>query len=263
MTTTANMAFRRYGHSYHLKIETADALAHVVQLDEAHWVANNAPLNAIYCDNTFLQFLDADNNERITCREIKDAIRWLLSVLRDWKGITERSQVLHLGAIDTNTDLGRQIHGAACKALTSLGQPDANKITLDQVRQIKTRVSSTPVSAAGVVLPEASEDPEVRQFITDVIATIGGLPHPAGAQGIGTAQLDKFIDNAAAYLNWHEQGHVTVGKEKTEISIKTTFARDLWHLMNRIIRKILSHTISILMNIKMNIEPLKLRLLVN
>jgi len=34
-------------------------------------------------------------------------------------------------------------------------------------------------------------------------------------------------------------------------------------LMNRIIRKILSHTISILMNIKMNIEPLKLRLLVN
>jgi hypothetical protein len=68
-----------------------------------------------------------------------------------------------------------------------------------------------------VVLPEASEDPEIRQFITDVIATIGGLPHPVGAQGIGTAQLDKFIDNAAAYLNWHDQGDVPVGKEKTEI----------------------------------------------
>ena len=217
MTTTANMTFGRYGHSYHLKIETVEALAHVVQLDEAHWIANNAPLNAIYCDNTFLQLLDADNNERITCREIKDAIRWLLSVLRDQKGITERSQVLHLGAIDTNTDLGRQIHAAACKALTSLGQPDANKITLDQVRQIKTQVSSTPISAAGVVLPEASEYPEIRQFIIDVIAAIGGLPHPAGAQGIGTAQLDKFIDNAAAYLNWHEQGDVPVGKEKTEI----------------------------------------------
>ena len=53
------------------------------------------------------------------------------------------------------------------------------------------------------------------------------------------------------------------GQLEQRFGIKTTFARDLWHLMNRIIRKILSHTISILLNIKMNIEPLKLRLLVN
>jgi len=53
------------------------------------------------------------------------------------------------------------------------------------------------------------------------------------------------------------------GQLEQRFGIKTTFARDLWHLMNRIIRKILSHTISVLMNIKMNIEPLKLRLLVN
>ena len=50
---------------------------------------------------------------------------------------------------------------------------------------------------------------------------------------------------------------------KQRFSIKTTFARDLWHLMNRIIRKILSHTVCVLLNIKKNIEPLKLRLLVN
>jgi IS5 family transposase len=53
------------------------------------------------------------------------------------------------------------------------------------------------------------------------------------------------------------------GQLDQRFGIKTTFARDLWHLMNRIIRKILSHTISVLLNIKMNIEPLKLRLLVN
>lgn len=53
------------------------------------------------------------------------------------------------------------------------------------------------------------------------------------------------------------------GQLEQRFGIKTTFARDLWHLMNRIIRKILSHTISVLLNIKMNIEPLRLRLLVN
>ncbi len=34
-------------------------------------------------------------------------------------------------------------------------------------------------------------------------------------------------------------------------------------LFNRIIRKILSHTVCVVLNIKMNIDPLKLRLLVN
>jgi IS5 family transposase len=53
------------------------------------------------------------------------------------------------------------------------------------------------------------------------------------------------------------------GQLEQRFGIKTTSARDLWHLMNRIIRKILSHTICVLINIKMNIEPLKLRLLVN
>lgn len=53
------------------------------------------------------------------------------------------------------------------------------------------------------------------------------------------------------------------GQLAERFGIKTTFARDLWHLMNRIIRKILSHTIGVLINMKLNIEPLKLRLLVN
>jgi len=53
------------------------------------------------------------------------------------------------------------------------------------------------------------------------------------------------------------------GQLEQRFGIKSTFARDLWHLLNRITRKILSHTISILINIRMNTEPLKLRLFVN
>ena len=53
------------------------------------------------------------------------------------------------------------------------------------------------------------------------------------------------------------------GQLDQRFGMKTTFARDLWHLMNRIIRKILSHTVSVLMNMRINTEPLKLRLLVN
>jgi len=53
------------------------------------------------------------------------------------------------------------------------------------------------------------------------------------------------------------------GQLEQRFGVKTTSARDLWHLMNRIIRKILSHTVCVLMNIRMNVDPLKLRLHVN
>ena len=53
------------------------------------------------------------------------------------------------------------------------------------------------------------------------------------------------------------------GQLSERFGIKTTSARDLWHLMNCIVRKILSHTVGVYLNIMRNVEPLKLRLLVN
>ena len=69
----------------------------------------------------------------------------------------------------------------------------------------------------------------------------------------------KFI----IHLGSCEPIETVAGQLEQRFSIKTTFAGDLWHLTNRIIRKILSHAIYVLLNIKMNIELLKLRLFVN
>lgn len=52
------------------------------------------------------------------------------------------------------------------------------------------------------------------------------------------------------------------GQLEEQFSIKKTFARDLWHLMNRLTRKILSHTVCVLLNLKLNRDPLKLKSLV-
>jgi hypothetical protein len=49
----------------------------------------------------------------------------------------------------------------------------------------------------------------------------------------------------------------TVGGQLAgRFAIKTTFARDLWHLMNRIIRKILAHTYCVFLNLHLKREPL-------
>jgi len=55
----------------------------------------------------------------------------------------------------------------------------------------------------------------------------------------------------------------TVNRQLEEqFSIKKTTARDLWHLMNRIIRKILSHTLCVFLNLKLKRNPLNIKGLV-
>jgi len=41
-------------------------------------------------------------------------------------------------------------------------------------------------------------------------------------------------------------------------SIKRVWARDLWHLMSRLLRKVLSHTVAFLLNHRMGNQPLQL-----
>jgi len=197
------ITFRRYGRCRHLHIATAEDLAFALELDEAHWAAVNAPNSTINCDPTFLDLVDTDRNARVICRELRDAIRWTLEVLKDHSGLESACDVVQLNAINTDCDEGRCIHDAGVRMLASLGDGDADRITLGQVRQIKTQVESTPVSESAVVLPEASDDPEIRQFISDVIATTGGAAHPSGHSGLGPTQLDAFIADAEAWCQWH------------------------------------------------------------
>ncbi len=113
MESGKNMSFQRYGRSYHLHIETAGELAGVLELDQAHWVATNAPTNTINCDRTFLSLMDTDKNGRIICHEVRNAIRWLLEVFSGHEGISKGSRRLWLGAINCDNPQGKEIHEAA------------------------------------------------------------------------------------------------------------------------------------------------------
>ncbi len=211
------MTFERIGRSHHLRIETAADLKQVVELDEAHWVATNAPTDTINCDSTFLRLLDSDGNGRITSRELTDAILWTGAVLCENSGITARETSLQLSAIDPEHEDGQRILQAAQKIISRSSAPETDQITLEQVRKVKADTEAMPISEAGVVLPEASEDSEIGQFITDAISVTGGTVHPSGASGIGVEQLTEFLSAVSGDLEWRRAGELPPGQSKTDI----------------------------------------------
>ena len=217
MATTKSITFRRYGSSHHLSITSADDLRSAAALDDALWVATNAPVSTFNCDATFLGLLDADGDGRITCGEVKGAMAWLLSALADHSGIAGRSQTLRLEAVDKGSDVGRAVRSAAVKILTRANNADAASVTLAEVRRVKAEVEAMPVSEAGIVLPAAGADEQASQFVANVIDATGGAPHPCGRTGIAREHLDEFLAAAASVLQWRQAGRLPAGAEKTDI----------------------------------------------
>lgn len=217
MQTGKKMTFKRFGRTRQLRIETADDLQLVRALDEAHWVAVGAPVASLNCDADFLAMIDSDHNGRIMCFELREAVAWLFEHLRDTSGLAEASDVLKLAAINTDSETGGHIHESASMILERLGADGADEVTIDQVRQVKAMIEQNPVSEAGVVLPEAAGDAEVRRFIADVIACVGGAEHPSGAVGIDRHEMNEFLVQAQAYLDWQGQGAIPPKQDTSAI----------------------------------------------
>jgi len=217
MVENSRMVFRRYGRSLHLKIESAEDLENILELDEAHWVATSAPAGMFNCDRLFLDFLDRDNTGRIRSCHVKQVISFALDGLRDRRGITDRSDRILLDAIAVDTQTGRQLKEATEQILKKLNKDKTEALTLEQLRELKAQIESTAVSEAGVALPEAVSDETLGQFIRDVISAVGGAEHPSGQVGIDLPGLERFIEQARSYLDWYEKGLVTAGKRETAI----------------------------------------------
>lgn len=217
MAGSGKMTFTRFGRSFHLKIDSAEDLRQAAELDEALWVATNAPIGQIHCDSVLLDMLDTDGKGRITARELKCVIRWLLDTLSDHGGIDEGSTVLRFAALNESVEGGSRIAAAAAKMLRRLNDADGKQITLEQVREIRKEVEATPVSEAGLVPPEASEDEIVRTFIKDMIETVGGTKHLSGSMAVGASQLEKFLADARSYLDWHGRGALADDATGTDV----------------------------------------------
>lgn len=63
-------------------------------------------------------------------------------------------------------------------------------------------------------------------------------------------------------MNARRKIETVIGQLTERFHIQKVRARDMWHLSHRIIRKILSHTISVVLNTRLGNPPLQLESLI-
>ena len=170
MSHASKFAFVNYGGSFQLRIESADDLAALPELDDPFWAATSAPVHQLRCHPTVLACIDADGDDRILSCDIRRVHRWLTEALADLGPLSERREFLKLDSLHPSSELGKTLRTAADRVLENLEAE--GPLTLSHVRDIKHIRARGDSNGDGIIPPAAVADqPALETFIRHIMTT--------------------------------------------------------------------------------------------
>jgi len=196
------VAVRRIGRTWQFVVQEPADLARVLEIDEAHWVATSAPRNAFRCPPEFLEFLDSNGDGRIVTSEVKEAVSWLLQRLSDFSAVCEGKTEIPLGSLRSDDPEGTELLEAA----RSAGYAGSGKISLQEVEAFLNGLASQALNGDGVLVPEAAEREDLREFLSAAVAATGGSVDASGRRGLTSDQIESFRNACREQLAWREEG---------------------------------------------------------
>lgn len=202
----AGFVFHNYNGIYQLKLETAQDLELIHELEEPRWAATSAPLDQLFCDPKFLQYVDTDGNSRIRVNELKEAHRWLCAQLRDLSGVTARSDVLMLAHLDPALPEAARMKSLAERMVRERSSlRAADEISLEEVRGFRDSYARRFPNGDGVVTEAQVEDAELKPLVQHVLKVTGGAKDLSDAMGVRNADLDAFLELGKKFLAWQAE----------------------------------------------------------
>ncbi len=190
----ANLVFKKFAGSLQLQIDSFDELLAAIEIPKTQWVATAAPIAAFNCDKKFLELVDGDHNGRIRVEELCEAIRWTAKMLKDRKGVEERSDTLVLSRLSKDATLLEQAAGLVLEALTKGGE---STLSLAQIRESATALRASHFNGDGIVAPEKFSE-RVGAVAKSVMSLSAEAKNLAEKPGVTAAMVAHFRDARTA-----------------------------------------------------------------
>ncbi len=202
-TSAHRWKFVRAGGFDQVLIETGSDLKAIPSLDPKLWVALSCPVRGIEFDPKTLSMVDTDGDGHLRVPEIRAAVRWACSLIKDPDLLVRREGRIPLSSIDDGTEEGIRLVAAARRILAILGKPGAQEITVEDAEDTDGILAKTRFNGDGVVPPGAVEDPALRPVAEDAIACLGGTEDRSGLPGVTAGTIETFYAEAAALSEWY------------------------------------------------------------
>lgn len=211
-STRHTWRFTRTGGVEQVLLETGEDLCSLSGLDQKLWAVLSCPAGNLEFDGRTLDLLDTDRDGRIRVPEVRAAVRWVCSVLKDPGVLMDQGGPLPLDAIDDTTPEGRNLLASAKEILKNLGKPDSPVITVEDTADTERIFSKTPFNGDGIVPPEAAGEDSLRKAIADIMECAGSEPDRSGLPGINAERVERFYSDAREWSDWHRKALENTGR---------------------------------------------------
>lgn len=194
--------FFRSGGFDQVRIETADDLRHLAELDQKLWSVLACPTSGLEFDSRTLQLLDGDGDGRIRAPEVIAAVRWVCKVLKDPGCLFAGASTLPLSAIAADDDEGGRLLATARRMLAYLDKADAEAIAMDDVADTTRLYAPDHYNGDGIVPVELAAAADTAGLIALIIEHLGGKDDRSGKPGVDADGLAAFLAQAQAVADW-------------------------------------------------------------
>lgn len=197
--------FFRSGGFDQVRIETADDLRHLSELDQKLWSVLACPTSGLEFDTRTLQLLDGDGDGRIRAPEIVAAAKWVCAVLKDPGVLFSAADALPLAAIDADHPEGAKLLATAKKVLDYIGKADAQEIAVADLADTTLLFAPEHFNGDGIVPAELAGNAELAKTIGLIIDGFGAAEDRSGKPGVDQDRVVAFFAAAQAVVDWHAQ----------------------------------------------------------
>lgn len=204
-TSPHHWRFFRSGGFDQVRLETAQDLENLGQLDQKLWSVLGCPTTGLEFDTRTLALIDGDGDGQIRSPEIIAAVRWICDVLKDPGILFKDGDAVALAELDTGHPEGAKLAASARQILAYMGKPDADAICLEDVSDLAKLFTPDHFNGDGIVPAELADTPELQDLIAKIIECCGGETDRSGATGIDEDKLEAFFEQAATFIAWWEK----------------------------------------------------------
>jgi hypothetical protein len=185
-----------------VKLENADDLRGLAELDQKLWVALACPTSGLEIDARTLALIDADKDGRVRASELIAAVRFACDNLKNPDDLLKGEGTLPLASINDATPEGRTLLSAARQILGNIGKREATALTVDDLADPVKLFAGSAFNGDGVITALSASDDETRAVLQNIVDCLGGVPDRSGEVGVDQEKVDAFFTEAGAYAGW-------------------------------------------------------------
>lgn len=226
MSNTYKWTFQNIGGSTRVKIHSGEDLRHLAELDPKMWTVLSCPTQGLEIDSKSLEYIDVNKDRRIHIEDVIATAKWLTDVIAKPDTILKSNDLLPLDNINQQNENGAQLFKSAKQILANLGKPEADTISVADTSDSIKIFEQTRFNGDGVIIPESTDDEQLKALITTISETIGNTPDRSGKTGINTEHIEAFFTALTEYKAWLE------AKPELPFGDKTDQAMNAWDALN-------------------------------